>query len=70
MRVSANQKLGIACPTTARVRAARSMRLFGRIAASTPRGTERVSAKRRAQSPSSIVVGSRSKIATATGSRR
>ena len=70
MRVSANQKLGIACPTTASVSAARSTRLFGRIAASTPSGTERVKAKVRARNPSHIVVGNRSKMTLATGAVR
>ena len=67
MRVRANQKLGIACPMTAMVSAVRSIRLFGRIAASTPSGIDIASANTRAQSPSSMVVGSRSKITWATG---
>ena len=36
--VSANQKVGIAWPTTASVRAKRSKMLLGRTAASTPSG--------------------------------
>ena len=68
--VSANQKLGIAWPMTASVSATRSKMLLGFTAASTPSGIASTSANVMAQAPSSIVVGRRWKITSATGWRR
>jgi hypothetical protein len=67
--VSANQKAGMAWPTTAMVSASRSMRLLGRTAASTPSGIESASAKSMAAAPRIMVVGSLAKITSATGWR-
>lgn len=65
-----NQKLGIAWPTTATVRARRSIRLLGRIAAITPSGMDRTSAKVMAQAPRNMVTGRRSKMTPATSALR
>ncbi len=70
IRMSANQKLGSAWPTTARVRARRSIMVLGRIAASTPSGIDSTRAKPSAQAPSSMVVGRRSKMTPATSRLR
>ena len=69
IKVSANQKVGMAWPTTASVRAKRSARLLGRTAASTPSGMASTSAKAIAQAPRIMVTGSRAKITSATGWR-
>ena len=66
MRRSAKKKLGNAWPTTARVRAKRSIMVFGRIAASTPSGMDSTSAKVSALAPSIMVTGARSKTTEAT----
>ena len=70
IRVSANQKVGIAWPITASVSAKRSARLLGHTAASTPSGMASTSAKAMAEAPRAMVTGSRSKITSATGWRR
>ena len=69
IRVRANQKVGMAWPTTASVRAKRSAKLLGRTAASTPSGMASTSAKAMAQAPRIMVTGSRAKITSATGWR-
>ena len=60
--INANQKLGSACPITDRKSAIRSIRLFGRIAAATPSGTDNTIANVIADTPKVIVVESRSAI--------
>ena len=62
MRISANQKLGSAWPTTASDRAKRSIREFGRIAAATPSGMASASAKEMAQSARTMVLPRRSQM--------
>ena len=69
IKVSANQKVGMAWPITASVSAKRSARLLGRTAASTPSGMASSSAKAIAEAPSAMVTGSRAKITSATGWR-
>ena len=69
MSVRANQKLGMAWPTTATVRAKRSKMLLGRTAASTPSGIASTSAKPMAAAPRMMVTGSRAKMMSATGWR-
>ena len=69
IRVNANQKFGIAWPTTASVSAKRSIRLLGLTAAQTPRGMASSSAKAIAEAPRIMVTGSRAKMTSATGWR-
>ena len=66
INISANQKLGSACPITDRKRAIRSIKLFGLIAAATPSGTDSKIANVMAQTPKVIVVGKRSPIRALT----
>jgi len=62
-----NQKDGMACPSTERVRAMRSIQVLGRMAARIPRGMARMMANIRAQTPRVMVTPMRSRIISVTG---
>ena len=64
---SANQKLGIAWPTTARNSAARSIRLLGQRPAATPSGTAVRIAKASPSAPTCAVSAKRSSSRSETG---
>src|SRR5260370_18396005 len=70
IRMSANQKLGNAWPSTERPSAKRSSQELGLTAASTPSGSDSDSAKASAQMPSISVIGSRSAISSPTDTFR
>jgi hypothetical protein len=57
-----NQKDGMACPSTERDRAIRSIQVLGRMAARTPRGMARMTANIKEQTPRVMVTPMRSRI--------
>ncbi len=65
--MSANQKVGRACPKTAISRAKRSISELGRMAATVPSGIETISANRIARTPNVMVVPIRPEIMSTTG---
>ena len=66
IRISASQKLGIACPTIVNMVTLRSIQVFSRIAARMPSGIEMISARLRPTRPSVSVIGMRFAIRLAT----
>ena len=66
IRISASQKLGIACPTIVNMVTPRSIQLFSRSAARMPSGIEMIKARLNPTRPSVSVIGSRRPIKLAT----
>src|SRR3546814_7577629 len=65
-----SQKVGIACPATARNRAKRSTQLFWRTAATIPSGIANVSAKPMERAARMAVIGKRLMMRSLTGKRK